>query len=283
MKNKGFTLTEVMVVLAIVAILTAVAVPTALSLTRKAGLAADESTARSLENAIYEWMNTDYDSEDFYHQNLYNSINGNKIGNALIDGKSEQMYAHEYSNSSQLPGIEFSNESFIRHSVIVALKSVSAINIVVENFEQFIEKPKTASDYGFKYYYKIGRVNVEKTDGNESTLGNDEVYKYFVWLDRTGGNIDVNVIPKQIKNEPSYNGSATELCSFRFNFGARQIENLRVEIEEEGKQTYSFEATAESPCIFKPGIYNIRLFERGDLCAELKGVNFTGNGDLISF
>ena len=76
------------------------------------------------------------------------------------------------------------------------------MKIITRGAEQFIEPPKAGAQYGFKYYYKIGRVNVEHIDATQSELGPDDVYKYYVWLDRTGGNICASTGIKNNKYAP---------------------------------------------------------------------------------
>lgn len=280
MKRKGFTLTELMVVLAIVAVLTAIAIPSVSSLTRKAGLSSDAATAQAIETGIYEWMRTDYYDDTFYRRNMYTFTGAGAISNASIGGRTEQLYSYAFAGTDQLPGIEFSDEQLIRHAAIVAIKGTSGQKIVIENREQFVEGPKTASDYGFKYYYKIGRVNTEKVDSTESALGNDPVYQYYVWLDRPGGNIDTAVVAKHAKNAENYVSTNAGLYAFNFDFRHRNINNLKVEISQEG-MSHSFDAVTETPQMFKPGAYDIRLYENGDLRVELLGVVLSSTTKVV--
>lgn len=60
MGKKGFTLTELLIVIAVLAVLAVVAVPVVVSVNEKAGLHTDRITAQSVETAIEMWMNTDY-------------------------------------------------------------------------------------------------------------------------------------------------------------------------------------------------------------------------------
>lgn len=282
MEKKGFTLTELLIAMAVVAIMTSIAVPSVLSVSRKAGLSSDRTQAEAIEMSIYEWMKTDYYDDTFYSGNMYSSANSGVIGNARLGTRTEQMYSYEFAGTEQLPGVEFTDEQQIRHAAIVAIKSASSIKVVIKNYEQFTDSPKAASDYGFKYYYKIGIVNPEKVDSGESALGTDEVYRYYVWLDRPGGNIDSSAIPKRLKNQENYISTSERMYSFRFNFGSRNIATLKVEISQQEEMCCSFDAVTVTSAIFKPGIYDIRLYQNGDLCAELQGVNFTGE-EVISF
>lgn len=281
MKRKGFTLTELLIVMAIIAIISSIAAPSISSISKQSRLTADKTTAEAIETSIYEWMSTDYYADTFYSGNMYTSINSGVIGNARLDGRTEQLYSYEFAGTSQLPGVEFADEQQIRHAAIVAIKATSAMKITVKNNEQFIDVPKTSADYGFKYYYKIGRVNPEKVDSAESALGEDEVYKYYVWLDRQGGNVDPNITPKRVKNQESYLSASETMYSFVFDYGSRNINDLKVEISCQ-EMLYSFEALIETPLIFKPDVYDIRLYENGDLCAEKMDISFTGT-EVITF
>ena len=281
MKKKGFTLTELLIVMAIVAILASIAVPSISSISKKSRLTADKATAEAIEMSIYEWMSTDYYADTFYSGNMYTSITSGVIGNARLDGRTEQMYSYEFAGTNQLPGVEFADEEQIRHAAIVAIKSSSSMKIEISENEQFIEAPKTAADYGYKYYYKIGRVSPECVDTVESALGSDEVYKYYVWLDRKGGNIDSSTTPKRLKHQENYVSVSEDMYSFVFDFGSRDINELKVEIYHQG-MFYFFDAINETPPIFKPGIYDIRLYQNGDICSEKKEVSFSGV-EIISF
>ena len=280
MRKKGFTLTELLIVMAIVAIMASIAVPSISSISKKAGLSSDMTQAEAIETSIYEWMSTDYYEDTFYSGNMYTSANSGVIGNARLGTRTEQLYSYEFAGTNQLPGVEFSDEQQIRHAAIVAIKSTSSIKIVIKNNEQFIEAPKTASDYGFKYYYKIGRVNPEKVDSNESALGSDEVYQYYVWLDQPGGNIDSTTTPKRLKDQENYISYSETMYAFSFDYGSRNINTLKVEISQQGTMCYSFDAVAVTPAIFKPGAYDIRLYQNGDICVELTGVNISGSTEI---
>ena len=211
---------------------------------------------------------------------MYTSANSGVIGNARLGTRTEQLYSYEFAGTNQLPGVEFTDEHQIRHAAIVAIKSTSSIKVVIKNNEQFIESPKTASDYGFKYYYKIGRVNPEKIDSTQSALGSDAVYQYYVWLDQPGGNIDSTATPKRLKNQENYISTSETMYKFLFNYGSRNINNLKVEISQQGMMSYSFDAVVETPAIFKPDVYDVRLYQNGDLCVELIGVNISGNTEI---
>lgn len=124
--------------------------------------------------------------------------------------------------------------------------------------------PQSGTQYGFKYYYKIGRVTVERIDSTESSLGDEEVYKYYVWLDREGGNISATTEPKRAKGNPYLYVTDETLCAFRFDFGSRDISKIRVEIET-GGQAYTMFSISQTPAMFKPGIYDIRIYYDGSL------------------
>jgi len=280
--KKGFTLVEMLVVVAILAIIAAIAVPMVSSIGSKAGKSADSIKAQSVETAIDAWMDTDYSDENFYRTNLFTSASVGEATASRIGGRTEQMYSYYFAGTGQLPGVELVNEAEIRHSVITAIKATSGMKILVRNGEQFIESPQTGSQYGFKYYYKIGRVNAELVDATTSALGNDEVYRYYIWLDRTGGVIDSTTVPKSYKNSEYLYVASETLCKIVFDFGGRDSRNIRIIIEQEGMLRYTFDAVDETPAMFKPGIYNIYFYENGDFVSSVIGVDITASGQTVS-
>ena len=280
--KKGFTLVEMLVVVAILAIIVAIAIPMVSSIGNKAGKSADSIKAQSVETAIDAWMDTDYSDENFYRTNLFTSASVGEATASRIGGRTEQMYSYYFAGTGQLPGVELVNEAEIRHSVITAIKATSGMKILVRNGEQFIESPQTGSQYGFKYYYKIGRVNAELVDATTSALGNDEVYRYYIWLDRTGGVIDSTTVPKSYKNSEYLYVASETLCKIVFDFGGRDSRNIRIIIEQEGMLRYTFNAVDETPAMFKPGIYNIYFYENGDFVSSVIGVDITASGQTVS-
>ena len=280
--KKGFTLVEMLVVVAILAIIAAIAVPMVSSIGGKAGKSADSIKAQSVETAIDAWMDTDYSDENFYRTNLFTSASVGEATASRIGGRTEQMYSYYFAGTGQLPGVELVDEAEIRHSVITAIKATSGMKILVRNGEQFIESPQTGSQYGFKYYYKIGRVNAELVDATTSALGNDEVYRYYIWLDRTGGVIDATTVPKSYKNSEYLYVASETLCKIAFDFGGRDSRNIRIIIEQEGMLRYTFDAVDETPAMFKPGIYNIYFYENGDFVSSVIGVDITASGQTVS-
>jgi len=280
--KKGFTLVEMLVVIAILAIVAAIAVPMVSSVGSKAGKSADSVKAQSIETAIDSWMDTDYSDANFYRTNLFTSASVGEATASRIGGRTEQMYSYYFAGTGQLPGVELLDEAEIRHSVITAIKATSGMKILVRDGEQFIESPQTGSQYGFKYYYKIGRVNAELVDSTTSALGNDEVYRYYVWLDRIGGVIDSTTVPKSYKNSEYLYVASETLCKIVFDFGSYDRRNIRVVIEQEGMLSYTFDAVDETPAMFKPGIYNIYFYENGDLISSVLDVDITASGQTVS-
>lgn len=280
--KKGFTLVEMLVVVAVLAIIAAIAVPMVSSIGSKAGKSADSIKAQSVETAIDSWMDTDYSDENFYRTNLFTSASVGEATVSRIGGRTEQMYSYYFAGTGQLPGVELLDEAEIRHSVITAIKATSGMKILVRNGEQFIEGPQTGSQYGFKYYYKIGRVNTELVDATTSALGNDEVYRYYIWLDRTGGVIDTTTVPKSYKNSEYLYVASETLCKIAFDFRGHDSRNIRIIIEQDGMLRYTFDAVDETPAMFKPGIYNIYFYENGDFVSSVIGVDITASGQTVS-
>ena len=277
MTRKGFTLTELLVVLAIMALMALISVPVISSLTEKAGLTADRTRAEEIELSIDLWMHTDYQDENFFRTNLYNSSSTGEAARSKIGGKTEQMYSYYFAGTDQLPGVELRNESQIRHSAITAIKATSGMKIIVEGAEQFIEPPKAGAQYGFKYYYKIGRVNVERIDATDSALGPDDVYKYYVWLDRAGGNISASTRIKHYKFDPEPEVDEETFGHFVFSFGSVNLSTVRIVIKQEGKQSYTFAGITTTPSIFPPGTYDIYCYKDGALSATKTGVVLSGS------
>lgn len=280
--KKGFTLVEMLVVVALLAILVTVSIPVITSINSKAGNSADEIAAESIETAIDSWMDTDYSDDNFYRTNLYTSAATGEAATARIDGLTEQMYSYYFAGTGQLPGVELTDEAQIRHSVITAIKATSSTKILIKNGQQYIESPKTGSKYGFKYYYKIGRVNAEPVDSSGSALGNDEVYRYYVWLDRNGGVIDSTTVPKSYKNSEYLYVGAETLCSLTFDYGSYNRREIRIVVEQEGKLSHTFDGVSETAPMFKPGTYNIYFYENGDLVSIKQDVEITSSGQEIS-
>ena len=282
MSKKGYTLTELLVVIAILAISVTVAVPVISSITGKAGMSADNITAQSIETAIDSWMNTDYAEDTFYRTNLYTSASTEPAARTRIGGYTEQLYSYNFAGTRQLPGVELTDESEIRHSVICAIKATSHMKINERGGEQFIDPPEAGAQYGFKYYYKIGRVNVERTDSASSALGNDEVYCYYVWLDRQGGSIDTTTVPKQYKNTESLSVLTEGLCSLVFDYSGRNRTDFRITVMQEGMLSYTFDAVNETPRMFKPGIYTVIFYENGDELARINAYTINTSGQVIA-
>ncbi len=281
MRKKGFTLTELLVVMAILAIAVSIGVPVISSISGKAGLEADRITAKSIETSIDFWISTDYADDSFRRNNLFTSASTGEATQGRIGGHTEQMYSYYFAGTEQLPGTELQNEAEIRHSVITAIKATADTKLDIRSGEQFIKPPQSGTQYGFKYYYKIGRVTVERIDSTESALGDDEVYKYYVWLDQEGSNISANVEPKRAKGNPYLSVTDETLCAFRFDFGSRDISKIRVEIET-GGQAYTMFSISQTPAMFKPGIYDIRVYYDGSLVKSIAGYSLAGGNDTIT-
>ncbi len=263
--KRGFTLIELLVVIGIIAVMLLIAVPVVSNIQEKSELSADAVFAEEIETAVYDWMSLDYSSENFQRNNLFSSRYSGQVKELYINGYAEQTYSYYYAGTEQLPGVEETREEAIRHSVITALKSVSSIKIIVRDGEQFIESPKAGAQYGYKYYYKIGRVNTERLDSTESALGNDEIYRYYVWRDRTGGVVGGTTTPKLSKETDSFYVAQEALSGFEFGFGTRDISKIMIEIEMDGKQSYTIYGAETTPRIFGNGTYSLRFYYNGSL------------------
>lgn len=278
MGKKGFTLTELLIVIAVLAILAVVAVPVVVSVNEKAGLHTDRITAQSVETAIEMWMNTDYSEDGFLRTNLYSSVSDGEPAQGRIGGLTEQMYSYEFAGTKQLPGIELTEETEIRHAVITAVKATSDMKLVVKSGEQFILPPKAGSHYGFKYYYKIGKVSVEKD--TQQTLENEDIYNYFVWLDKQGGNISGDISEKRRKNQSSFDTAPEALCAFSFNLGERAADKVSIEIKQ-GEQVCTVKGVNETARMFKPGVYTLNFYYMGEKYKTIVNFELTVGSDTI--
>ncbi len=83
--KKGFTLVELLVCIAVIALMVAVAVPTFSSITNKAGKTVDDVTAESVETSIDSWMQTKYEDDNFYRTNLFTSASTGEATASRID------------------------------------------------------------------------------------------------------------------------------------------------------------------------------------------------------
>ena len=280
--RKGFTLVELLISVSLLAILAAIAIPVFTSVNSKAGSSEDSVTAESIEIAIDSWMNTDYSEDGFYRTNLFNGTSIEEAAVSRIGGLTEQMYSYHYAGTGQLPGVELTDEKQIRHSVITAIKATSAIRLETKDAEQFVKCPKLGSQYGFKYYYKIGRVNVEPIDASQSAFGNDEVYSYYVWLDRSGGVIDSVTVPKNHKNSETYYVTEEPLYTMTFDYGNFNKAQMRIVVEQEGMLSCTFDGITQTPAMFKLGTYNIYFYNKGDLVSIKTEIILRNQGQVIS-
>lgn len=99
MKNKGFSIVEILVVLAVLGIVTAIFVPRLLT----SRLAANEAAALSGLKAIYSAVNMYYEDTNSYPENLADMVEPNSsisyIDAQLASG-SKDGYGYEYSSSA---------------------------------------------------------------------------------------------------------------------------------------------------------------------------------------
>lgn len=119
-------------------------------------------------------------------------------------------------------------------------------------------------------------------DSSGSALGNDEVYRYYVWLDRNGGVIDSTTVPKSYKNSEYLYVGAETLCSLTFDYGSYNRREIRIVVEQEGKLSHTFDGVSETAPMFKLGTYNIYFYENGDLVSIKQDVEITSSGQEIS-
>lgn len=156
MKQKGFTLVELIVVVVILGILSIVAVPKFMNFERDANIAALKGIKGSLETAFFQFKAKTYlpsaDLSETPHidakPSLYMTINGKKI---------------RYTNSDHMPWFVHSEFSNINENELILLKAILDTNIVPTDDEGqmkisfdcsnnggFYIFPKSASDVGLQ-------------------------------------------------------------------------------------------------------------------------------------
>ena len=176
-KNKGFTLVELIVVLAILAIIASIAMPFVNGYLYDSKLNADKAVASDMQNAIDMWMHLDRTPD-------VDKVNYSYLGvTEKIGTMSEYQYYNTYAGTSQLPGTEFTDEADIRKAVLSAMKSVMGNKLII-NSDWTIESPKAGTLLSYRYYYRLGLIKIKEYTEKEKT--GDELESYYITLDRVG-------------------------------------------------------------------------------------------------
>ena len=187
MKKKGFTLVEIIVVIAIIAVLGAVIVPVVAGMLNKTDEQNDEVNASLYTSVMQQFANE-------------------KVGDSLLypalsttGTDSEYLLLHDKGGQGMFPGynvLEFENDdetyAAIRREAVIAIKAFSN----VKTLDGYYVSPPTKEHYQYVYYYLTGEVRVEdereKTAVTESQLrsGVIDTENFWVYLSRDGGSGD---------------------------------------------------------------------------------------------
>jgi len=261
--KKGYTLIELLVVIGIIAVLASISVPVISGIVQKAKLNADNSRAQGYETAISLWKSEIPSDQTVYYSNLSSTH--------LIGTKNQSAYTNAYMGTRQLPGIEFVDERQIRHATIAAIESLSLENINPTPAGDFyLEHPET-SGYGYKYYYRAGKISVEKVDSTH-TISNDEAYKYWIWLDNQPTapvSICTTPITKYEKIQGATSSSVTS-PAFCFSFSIPSTDDINkcVFTIENEECSYTLSGKPKTAQIFITGTYTIKFYYAGELKAD---------------
>lgn len=177
MSKKGFTMVELIVVLAILGILVCIAVPFVNGYIYDSRLSADKAVALDLQNAVDTWMHIERSQSTDTVSYSYLGVT-DKIGTM-----SEYQYYNKYAGADQLPGTEFNTEKDIRRAVLSAMKSVMGNKLII-NSDWTIESPKAGMLLSYRYYYRLGLVKV--VEYNKKETNDDSLESYYITLDRLG-------------------------------------------------------------------------------------------------
>lgn len=176
MGDKGFSLVELIIVIAIMAILGSALVPTFIKYIEKANIAHDTDSCKTIENCTYAVL-----AEDKYHDIV---ANGYGIGpNGSITNQLEYFIHPEdesgYYGTCNVKSVEYAHTmgEFLDElcDSLVGLEppkqSGKKSYLVTINFESVSE---TSFDGSEKITYQIGDVTVKT-----SSMGDEEATQYF--------------------------------------------------------------------------------------------------------
>lgn len=259
--KKGYTLIELLIVIGIIAVLLSIAVPVISGVISTSRLKLDKDVAQSYQTAISLWTSEQPTDQIAYFDNLNTSNNVGSFHNEL-------SYTNAYMGTQQLPGVEFTNANDIRNAVLTAIKSLTKDKIETHNVDDlYLHHPQSVG-YGYKYYYRVGIVSVERTDSlTNSYTGTG--YEYFIWLDYNPTS------PQQISSDTimkfekiiGATDSSVPKPTFSFSFSIENGESVSkcVYTIENEHCSYTLSGKNLSPQVFTEGIYNIKYYYQGEL------------------
>lgn len=258
--RKGYTLVELLVVIGIIAVLASISIPVVSGIVQRSKLSSDNTKAQNYESAISIWKSETPNESIVYYNNLSSTT--------FIGTLKQVEYTNAYMGTKQLPGIEFTNATQIRNATIAAIESVALENIQPDASGNYFLPHPECSGYGFKYYYRSGKISVEKVDAAH-IISNDESYKYWIWLDdHPSAPVSICSTPVSKYNRIDVDPSTNVVNpTFAFVFSAEDIERCVFTIENE-ECSYTLSGKNKTAQVFVEGTYRIRYYLSGELKAD---------------
>ncbi len=182
--KSGFTLTELLITLTIVAILVVIAVPVLSGLLNKSSDASEDVNA-----ALYTSIMNKFAVEEVNEASSYPRLTaiGSDSEYAMFASKAGNGNYPGYNIIAGIGNADVLDE--IRREAVIAIKAFSDTAV---NDEYYIEPPADA-DYEYAYYYltgevkKVKRADMHTADGADLLNGNIDIEDYWVYLSRDGG------------------------------------------------------------------------------------------------
>ena len=134
--KKGFTLVELVIVVAVMAILVAVAIPTVSSITTSAKNSVNESNARTIESMLKLAEAENNDGEVLTEQEVFNAIYNAKLGietgNFVYDTTAGTVKSGTGTASATVYTIKFATAATSGSTTSLEVKGDSTVNTYAE-------------------------------------------------------------------------------------------------------------------------------------------------------
>lgn len=254
--KKGYTLIELLIVIGILAIISAIAIPIVSGITTTSKLKGDMQNAQSMNTAISLWMTEDPSESIVYYQNLSESF---PIGVKY----NEKSYTNAFMGTEQYPATEFNDADVIRNCVVSVIRAMTKQPTIRDGANLYLPSP-SATGYGYKYYYQAGVISVEelKSPINQYTGPN---FEYYVWLDKNTALNKPSTETIAKKTKPTDFDRDIENHTFSFVFSVSEApENCSFEISN-NNCSYTLSGKTETPRVFTFGEYYIDFLYNGEL------------------